>query len=73
MMPQQQSKQEARLKEWRQVGRRLTGIVSNHPKFRDGEIVTTSEVIRFNESRTAAETKNTFYLLEDEFDANAAS
>lgn len=46
---------------WEKRGDRLVGRVIGHPRFSDGELVTTSRLLNFNE--LSAETLNTNYLL----------
>lgn len=63
------SKPKVQLEQWQIVTRRdktcLIGIVSGHPKIKDGTNVLTTEAIVNNES-TEAETLNTIYTLGQE-------
>jgi hypothetical protein len=58
-------KQEARLENWYRLGDRLVGQVYGHPRFEDGELITTSAVLREKQvgEKQLAETVYTYYML----------
>lgn len=51
------------LENWFRYGTSLHGNVYGHPRFHDGDEVTTSEVVELLEDIGVAKTRNTVYVL----------
>jgi hypothetical protein len=67
------TKQTVRLERWTFVKGRLQGYVYGHPRFADGEFVTTSTVMSAPDSvkdGNTIQTKNTEYQLSNKYKEN---
>lgn len=67
------TKQTAKLERWTLVKGRLQGYVYGHPRFADGEFVTTSTVMSPPDSvkdGNTVQTKNTEYQLSNKYKEN---